>query len=105
MTLQLLNAGQAAALLRAGGAFCLLLTTEATTLSRRVSFLLERAWRVESIYVFSLPTTPATEELPYIRQLGITQLPEVRCYEQGRLVARYTGLREIERFARNEVKE
>jgi hypothetical protein len=104
MQLLRVNANQAAILTRVGGAFCLLLTTEATTLGRRVIFMLERAWRAESLYVFALPTVPTASDLPYIRQLGITQLPEVRRYEQGRLIARYTGLREIERFATHEVK-
>lgn len=104
MQLLPVNANQAAVLTRVGGTFCLLLTTAATTLGRRVLFLLERAWCTESLYVFALPANPAPDELPYVRQLGITQLPEVRRYEQGRIVARYTGLREIERFASHEVK-
>lgn len=99
MQLQPINANQAAILMRVGGEFCLLLTSEASTLGRRVRFLLERSWRTENLYVFSLPTTPAADELLYIRQLGITQLPELRCYNQGRLVERHTGLREIEQFA------
>ena len=95
--LQHVTANQAAILTRVGGAFCLLLTTETTTLGRRVSFMLERSWRAECLYVYALPSPTPLADLPYIRQLGITQLPELRCYNQGRLVARYLGLREIEK--------
>jgi hypothetical protein len=99
MELVRLTANQAAILTQLGESLQLLLAPADAPLGRRVCFLLERSWQRTSIYAYFLPLSPEDHELPYIRQLGITQLPELRCYQADRTVVRYVGVQAIAAFA------
>jgi|PlaIllAssembly_1097288.scaffolds.fasta_scaffold1996265_2 hypothetical protein len=99
MELVHVTANQAAILAQLGEPLQLLLAPADSPLGRRVSFLLERSWQRTSIYAYFLPPSPEDHELPFIRQLGITQLPELRCYQADRTVVRHVGVQAIATFA------